>query len=121
MIQVPGNLDSTALNKTTNFFTNYFQPSDQINQNINDSILSYFEQQMGDTESARLMVQTIIETAKANRENPLDVLQRFQSLPQGDLNAILTVYLNNTRVNTSFLGVKNTPPTNVYVTRSIII
>ena len=118
---IPGNLDSTSLNKTTNFFTNYFQPSDQIDQNINDSVLSYFEQQMGDAEAAKLMVQTIIETAKTNREEPLSVLQRFQKLPQGDLNGILTVYLNNTRVNTSFLGIKSTPPENSYVTRSIII
>lgn len=117
---IPGNLDSTSLTKTTNFFTNYFQPSQDIDQNINDSILSYFQEQTGDIESAKLLVQTIIETATTNRENPLDVLQRFQKLPNGDLISILTVYLNNTRVNTSFLGVKNTPPSNIYVTRSII-
>ena len=118
---IPGNLDSTSLTKTTNFFTNYFNPSPDIDQNINDSILSYFQEQTGDIESAKLLVQTIIETANTNRENPLDVLQRFQKLPKGDLTSILTVYLNNTRVNTSFLGVKNTPPSNIYVTRSVII
>ena len=118
---IPGNLDSTGLNKTTNFFSNYFTPIGEIDQNINDSILSYFQEQTGDLESAKLLVQTIIETANTNRENPLDVLQRFQKLPKGDLTAILTVYLNNTRVNTSFLGVRNTPPSNIYVTRSVII
>ncbi len=118
---IPGNLDSTSLTKTTNFFTNYFNPIGEIDQNINDSILSYFQEQTGDIESAKLLVQTIIETANTNRENPIDVLQRFQKLPIGDLTAILTVYLNNTRVNTSFLGVRNSPPSNIYVTRSIIL
>lgn len=121
MITVPGNLDSTSLNKTTNYFNNYFQTPIVLDQNINDSILSYFEQQTGDLESAKLLVQTVIETAKANREDPLMVLNKFQKLPIGDLNAVLAAYLNTTRVNTSLLGVRKTPPTNPFVARSIII
>jgi hypothetical protein len=120
MEQIPSNLNSTGLNKTTNFFNNYFQQPDQLDQNINDSILSYFEQQMEDKESARLMVQTIIETAKANRQSPLDVLSEFQKFPSGELTARLVIYLNGTRVNTSFLGIKSTPKTNPFVQRSII-
>lgn len=118
---MPGNLDSTSLTKTTNYFNNYFQTPVAVDQNINDSILSFFEEQTGNKESAKLLVQTVIETAKANREDPITVLNKFQKMPIGELNALLAAYLNTTRVNTSLLGVKKTPLTNPFVERSIIV
>lgn len=116
----PTNLGTSNLNKTTKFFNNYFVSTAEIDQGINDSILSYFEQQTGDLESARILVLAVIETAKAQRENPLDVLNQFQKMPQGELNAFMALYLNASRVNTSYLGVKANPKYNQYVTRTII-
>jgi hypothetical protein len=91
-----------------------------INQEVNDSILGYFEQQTGNRETAKILVQTVIETAQLQREDPLQVLNKFMKLPKGDLNVILALYLNNSRVNTSYLGVKTTPQVNTYTSRTII-
>lgn len=116
----PTNLNSSGLTKTTNYFNNYFDPSLQIDQNINDAILSYFEQHTDNIESAKLLVQAVIETAQAQRQDPLTVLNSFQSLSTNDLNSALALYLNSSRVNTSYIGIKQRPVSNTYVTRSIV-
>ena len=116
----PTNLNSSGYTKTTGFFNNYFQQPLDISQEINDSILSYFEQQTRNRESAKILVQTVIQTAKIQREDRLQILNQFMKLPAGDLNTFLALYLNNSRVNTSFLGVKTQTRTNTFVTRTII-
>lgn len=116
----PGNLGTSGANSTTKFFNNYFVPNIEITQNINDAILSFFEQQTNNIESAKLLLQAVIDTASAQREDPMTVLTTFQKMSTGELNAVLALYLNTSRVNTSFLGVKNTPIVNDYVRRTII-
>lgn len=118
--QQPTNLNSSGTNSTTRYFNNYFIPSYTVSQNTNDSILSYFEEQTGNVESAKLLAQAVIDTAQSQRADPLEVLAEFQKLPQGQLNTVLALYLNTGRVNTSLLGIKNTPKTSSYVSRTII-
>lgn len=116
----PTNLNTSGFTKTTTYFNNYFlQPLD-ISQEVNDSILSYFEQQTGNKDSAKILVQSVIETAQLQREDPLQVLNKFMKLPKGDLNVIMALYLNNSRVNTSYLGVKTVSQINEYAVRTVI-
>ena len=118
--QQPSNLDSSGTNQTTRYFNNFFTPNYTVSQNTNDAILSFFEQQTGNLASAKLLAQAVINTAQSQRVEPLTLLDEFQKLPQGQINAILALYLNSSRVNTSLLGLKNTPPTSSYVSRTII-
>jgi len=118
--QQPSNLNSTGTNSTTRYFNNYFTPTYTVSSNTNDAILSFFEQQTGNIESAKLLAQAVIDTAQAQREDPLVVLDQFQKLPQGQLNGLLALYLNSSRVNTSLLGIKNIPRTSPYITRTIL-
>ena len=114
------NLNSTGTDNTTQFFTNYFEPSYTVSTGTNDSYLSWFEQVTGDAESARLLSATIINTAHKNGEDPDKVLEEIQKLPIGTLNSMLALYLNSSRVTTSLLGVVNTPVTNKYVARTVV-
>ena len=116
----PSNLNSSGTNSTTRFFNNYFIPNYTVSQNTNDAILSYFEAQTGNVESAKLLAQAVIDTAQSQRADPLEVLSEFQKLPEGQLNTVLALYLNTGRVNTSLLGIKNNPKTSSYVSRTII-
>lgn len=116
----PSNTGTSGATKTTSYFNNYFTPSNGISQQVNESILSFFETQTGDLDSAKLLVQAVIDTAAAQREDPLVVLSTFQNLPAGELTALLCLYLNTSRVNTSFLGVKNKVAPNQYVSRLIV-
>lgn len=116
----PSNLNTTGLDKTNQFFNNYFVPDYTVSIGTNDAILSWFEEVTGDKESAQLLAQTVINTAQQNREDPMTVLDQFMKLPPGELNNFLTLYLNTSRVSTSLLGTVNTISPNKYVSRTII-
>lgn len=116
----PSNLNTTGLDKTNQFFNNYFTPDYTISIGTNDSILSWFEEVTGDKESAQLLAQTVINTAQQNREDPMLVLDQFMKLPIGDLNNFLALYLNTSRVSTSLLGTVNAITANKYIARTII-
>jgi hypothetical protein len=118
--QPPSNLNTTNTNSTTKYFNNFFEPVYSISTDTNDLIVSYFQEQTGNLESAKLLAQAVYDTALSQREDPLAVLDQFRALPQGELNAFLALYLNISRVPTSLLGVQNTPKTNSLVTRTII-
>ena len=118
--QQPSNLNSSGTNKTTRYFNNFFTPKLTVSQNQNDAIVSWFEQQTNDIESAKLLAQSVIDTAQAQREDPMTVLSTFQNLPVGDISAILALYLNSSRIPTSLLGIKNLPKPNIFVLRTIL-
>ena len=118
--QQPSNLNSSGSNNSTRYFNNFFTPAYTVSANTNDALLGYFEQQTGNIESAKLLAQAVIDTSQAQRQDPMAVLDEFQKLSQGELNAVLALYLNTARVNTSFLGIKNAPTPNPFVTRSIL-
>jgi hypothetical protein len=119
--QQPSNLNSSGTNNTTRFFNNYFIPAYTVSSNTNDAIVSYFQQQTGGLDSAKLLAQTVINTAQAQRTDPLSILNEFQKLSDNQINALLALYLNSSRVNTSFLAVKNTPKSNRFIIRSILV
>ena len=50
----------------------------------------------------------------------MQVLDQFMALPMGDLNNLLALYLNNSRVSTSLLGTVNTVVPNSRVNRTIL-
>lgn len=116
----PSNLDTSGFDAGNKFFSNYFNVDYTVSIETNDAILSWFETVTGDLESAKLLSATVINTAQKNREDPLIVLDRFKSLPVGDLNALLALYLNSSRVSTSFLGVVNAPAPSKYVSRTVV-
>lgn len=118
--QQPSNLNSSGSNNTTNYFNNLYSDKSGVSPGINDSVVSFFEQQTGNAESAKLLAQAVIDTAKANKEDPLVVLSQFQNLNEGQLNVILSLYLNTSRVNTSLLGISNVPRSSEFVTRTIV-
>ena len=118
--QQPSNLNSSGTNNTTRYFNNFTTAKFTVSSNVNDAILSYFEEQTGNADSARLLAQTVIDTAQAQREDPMSVLTQFQQLQNNELSPFLALYLNTSRVPTSFLGIQNQPRTSPYVTRSIL-
>lgn len=116
----PSNLPSSGTNPTNKFFSNYFIPDYTVSIGTNDAILSWFEQVTGDKDSAELLAQTVINTAQLNNEDPMQVLDQFMALPMGDLNNLLALYLNNSRVSTSLLGTVNTVVPNSRVNRTVL-
>ena len=84
----PSNLTKAVGNNTTRFFNNFFVTADSVSVQANDAIVSYFEQQTGDRESAKIMAQAVLNTATQQGDDPLKVLDEFRSMPMGELNRV---------------------------------
>lgn len=113
------NLLSGLKDTTTTYFNNFFGPTFNVSQGVDDAVTSYFEKISNNKETAKAMAGALIYTAKAQNLDPMAVLREFSALPKGQLNNYLTMFLNLNRVGTSFLALSNATTTNKYVERTI--
>lgn len=102
------------------FFNNFFEYPIEVTSNIDAAIIAYFEQIADNKESARALASAVIYTAIKQGINPMSALDEFKKIPPGDLSVYTALFLNFERVGTSFLGLKNRPIQNKYVTRAIL-
>lgn len=114
------NLTSIKQETTTKYFNNFFGPTFDVSQGIDNAVTSYFEKITQNKESAKSLAGALIYTAKAQNMDPMKVLHEFAALPPGQINNYLTMFLNLNRVGTSLLGLSNIPTTNKYVKRMVL-
>ena len=116
-----GNLPPTAnMNSTTDYFNNFFKPGFTISQNVDDTVIGYFQTITGDRDSGITLASTVIYTAQSQGLDPMAIIDEFRKLKPNELNAYLTMFLNLNRANTSLLGLSNSPQLNKYIARSIL-
>lgn len=111
---------STSKPDTNTYFTNVYKTPFNASPDQESAIVSYFEGVTHDKESARLLTTSLIYTALSQNMNPMSVLADFKKLNTGELNLYLATFLNFSRVNSSLLGVTNTPGINIFVQRSVL-
>jgi hypothetical protein len=111
---------STVRPDTDTYFSNANKPSFNASPDQEAAIQSFFEEVTNDKESARLLTTTVIYTALSQNMNPMTVLADFKKLNRGELDLYLATFLNFSRVNSSLLGVVNTPGVNIFVQRSVL-
>jgi hypothetical protein len=102
------------------FFNNFFNFPVEVSSNVDAAVVAYFEQIADNKESARALASAVIYTAVKQGVNPMSALDEFRKIPVGDLSIYTALFLNFERVGTSFLGLKNRPLQNKYVTRAIL-
>jgi hypothetical protein len=105
---------------TDKFFNNFFDFPIEVSSNVDAAVVAYFEQIADNKESARALASAVIYTAIKQGISPMSALDDFKKLPAGDLGLYTALFLNFERVGTSFLGLKNQPIRNKYVTRAIL-
>lgn len=115
------NLASIPSEATADYFNNYFTPAQVLLQDVDDTIIGFFEGVTGNKESARSLASALIFTSLAQGIDPMTTLAQFSRLKPNELNGYLTMFLNLNRVGTSLLGVNNAPSTNKYVVRTILL
>lgn len=125
--QIPYPTNLTRVNTNFNdppnvdrFFNNYFNFPVEVSTNVDAAIVAHFEQITDNKESARALASAVIYTAIKQGINPMSVLDEFRQIPAGDLDTYTALFLNYERIGTSFLGLKNRPAQNKYVTRAIL-
>jgi len=114
------NIDLNSLQDTQTFFNNYYLPALTVSQDIDDSIIGFFQQVTDTAESAKALAGAVILTSLAQKTNPMEILEKFSRMPKGELTSYLTMFLNLNRIGTSYLGINNAPQTSKYVSRTIL-
>jgi hypothetical protein len=112
--------NTASQDTTTSWYNNYYVSPFSISQGQNDAFLSFFEKITANKDTATALAGCVLYTAKAQGVDPMSILQEFTSLPPGQLNAYLVLYLNTNRISTSFLGISNQPKINKYIQRAIL-
>jgi hypothetical protein len=114
------NTNAVSPPNTDSFFNNFFNFPVEFSSNVDAAIIAFFETVTDNKESARALASAVLYTALKQGINPMSVLDEFKKLPTGDLNTYTALFLNTERAGTSFLGLKNKPVQNKYVTRAIL-
>lgn len=115
-----GNLPSITTNNTTEYFNNFFSQDFNVSQNVNDAVVGYFQSVTGNKQSGTLLAASVINTALTQGIDIMSLVDEFRRLPSHELNAYLAMLLNTNRVETSLLGISNSPPVNKYIQRAIL-
>jgi hypothetical protein len=105
---------------TTTYFNNFFKNGFTVSQNVDDTVVGYFQTITGDKESGRTLAATVLYTAQSQGVDPMEIIDEFRKLKPNELTAYLTMFLNLNRVGTSLLGLSNSPQTNKYIIRAIL-
>lgn len=105
---------------TDKYFNNFFNFPIEVSSNIDAAIVAHFEQITENKESAKALASAVIYTAIKQGIDPMSALDEFKKIPIGELNTYTALFLNFERIGTSFLGLKNRPAQNKYVTRAIL-
>lgn len=120
------NLSAVQLNNSSNISTFYNNivsgPELPISPNINSALIAEFEKITGNKQSALILASAVIFTCQQQRLDVMQTLDEFVKLGKtNSLNEYLCVFLNLSRIGTSYLGIKTTPSTNKYVNRTILL
>jgi hypothetical protein len=113
------NLPKTPQNPTTKFFNGYFEQDIPISADKLSVIRSYVEKQTT-AEAAESITHAIIASAFLRGEDPISLLDEIKQAGRENFTAFLALVLNDTRANTSLLGINAITTKNKYVERSII-
>ena len=111
---------TAAVTDTQSFFNNLALPVVSVSQNVDDAVLAYFQQVSDTKESARALASAVILTSVSQGIDPMETLQEFMKMSKDQLSSYLTLFLNLSRVGTSYLGINNNLSTSKYVSRTIL-
>lgn len=114
------NLPINNIEETLDYFQRIYDAPVSVTQNQIDALYAFFIARTENEQTALALVNTVVVTAFSTKTNPMTMLDRFKKLDGISLDAQLAQFLNSTRNNTSMLGVKNTPKTNVQISRTIL-
>jgi hypothetical protein len=112
--------ESKQVDPTQTYFNNLGNENLRVSPEIDDAVVSYFENITGDKVTARNLAGVILQTAKNRGLGLAEVIDEFRKRPSGELNAYLAMFLNLDRIPTSLVGIGHTPQKSTYVTRAIL-
>jgi hypothetical protein len=113
------NLPQSRANPTTKFFNGYFEQEIVIGADKLSVIRAYLEQQTS-PEAAESLTHAVISAAFLRGLDPLDLLDEIRQAGRENFTAFMALVFNDTRANTSLLGINAAPARNKYVERALL-
>ncbi len=115
------NLPINNIEETLAYFDTIFDAPINVPQAVVDALYAFFVDRTENNETALALVHTVIVTAVGARINPMVLLDQFRAATSDfKLDTQLATFLNQTRSNTSMLGIKNVPRVNNHISRTIL-
>jgi hypothetical protein len=118
-----GNLPPKNIGDST---IDFFNAATKLNtrgtsSNKNDALVAFLHNWRGSKLAGDITAANILSIAESQNIDPISIIDEIMKLDASQLNAHLTIFLNLNRVGTSLLGISNTPTTNKYISRAILL
>lgn len=110
-------------NPTATYFNNLNSPGTQatVSESVYDAVSGFFEGRCGNNAQAGLtLTAAFLTSCQVQSLDPMQQLDVFKKTPSQAIDLYLSLFLNNTRYGTSFLGVNTNQVTNKYIARAIL-
>ena len=111
---------STSTIRTLSLFNGYFEQEVKINTSVYDIVNGFFLNRMKSPEAANALAAAVLTTTYNNKIDPLTFIKELEEMSSIQLTDVLALYLNETRRNTSLLGVTVAITPNIPVARNIL-
>ena len=113
------NYANPNIDGTVKIFDEFYAYAANVPQMEYDAVYSYFFSVFGSAESAGNFTVTVFRISQTSDIPVMTLLQQFQGQSAPELTLTLAYYLNNTRNNSTLLGVNAATQPNYYVARNV--
>ena len=110
---------SSAEQRTLVFFNGYFDESITVDSSVHDTVYSFFLRQTNDPQSANAFTHSLITISNQLDVKPLDLLDQFGNTGLS-VDKTMAALINDTRRNTSLIGLKQPTTATPAVARNIL-
>jgi hypothetical protein len=116
---LPPQKNTDTSDEVRSFFDNYFTHQVSFPSNQIDAVLGFFLKAGFDEQAAKSTSIVLLNQARIDNVNPLQLVDTLKTLTGAQLNAVVTEILNSYREKSSSLGYKITEIEETFESRNI--
>ena len=107
-------------NSTTQIFDKFYNSEVVVDTNTYDYIFSFFSKIMNDTAIAQEFTAQVLIMSKDTGVDPMEYVESVKGQDAQTLTMSMAYYLNQTRSNSTLLGVGSIATPNYYAARNVL-
>lgn len=118
---IASNLPNVSAEASPSYFKNYYVKQGFVSDNQYEALIGLLEKRTDNKKAAQNLAGAIIQGASQQNVKFAELYDLLRASSSVEIDAFLAFFLNNTRIGTSYLGIKNADNTNPYIVRSILV
>lgn len=119
-MSIPTNLPVNFSSPTTANFLSSFDRPVAISDNTYEELVSIFERRTSNSLAVQNLVAAVIQGLEEQRVDVNQVVDSLRASSDSEIDTFLALFMNSSRIGTSFLGVSNQTSVNPYIARTIL-